>query len=141
MVFSTVLVAQMVVGSSSSPNLHQCLWTYLQVCGSKRLGCHASIYTVSRCCTRGESEDRTGKKTCKNGSTLALKPRTDVTRNPKQGYQWSHKHQVQSMTYPIPLQITLGDSTRKTHKYHRASKLMKPCKNRKGIFVLLLLKC
>ena len=24
-------------------------------------------------------------------STLALKPRTDVTRGPKQGYQWPHK--------------------------------------------------
>ena len=24
------------------------------------------------------------------GSTLALKPRADVTRNPKQGYQWPH---------------------------------------------------
>ena len=24
-------------------------------------------------------------------STLALKPRADVTRNPKQGYQWPHK--------------------------------------------------
>ena len=23
--------------------------------------------------------------------TLALKPRGDVTRSPKQGYQWSHK--------------------------------------------------
>ena len=25
------------------------------------------------------------------GFTLALKPRTDVTRSPKQGYQWPHK--------------------------------------------------
>ena len=25
------------------------------------------------------------------GSTLALKPRADITRNPKQGYQWPHK--------------------------------------------------
>ena len=24
-------------------------------------------------------------------STLALKPRTDITRSPKQGYQWPHK--------------------------------------------------
>ena len=24
-------------------------------------------------------------------STLTLKPRADVTRNPKKGYQWSHK--------------------------------------------------
>ena len=38
-------------------NLHQCLWTHLQVYGSKRLGCHADFYTVSRSCTRGESEE------------------------------------------------------------------------------------
>ena len=24
-------------------------------------------------------------------STLALKPRADITRSPKQGYQWPHK--------------------------------------------------
>ena len=30
-------------------------------------------------------------ETFKKGSTLALKPRTDVTRSPKQGYQWSHE--------------------------------------------------
>ena len=48
-----------------APNLHQCLWTLLQVCESKRLGCHADLYTVSRCCTRGESEDHTSKKVCK----------------------------------------------------------------------------
>ena len=39
-----------------APNFHQCLRTHLQVCGSKRLGCHADLYTVGRCCTRGESE-------------------------------------------------------------------------------------
>ena len=25
------------------------------------------------------------------GSTLTLKPRVDVTRSPKQGYQWPHE--------------------------------------------------
>ena len=35
--------------------------------------------------TRGESEDHTSEKACKKGSTLALKPRADVTRGPKQG--------------------------------------------------------
>ena len=30
------------------------------------------------------------RKACK-GSTLALKPRADVTRSPKQGYQWPHE--------------------------------------------------
>ena len=47
-----------------APNLHQCLWTR-QVCGSKRFGCHADLYTVSRCRTRSESEDHTSKKACK----------------------------------------------------------------------------
>ena len=31
------------------------------------------------------------KKVNNSGPTLALKPRGDVTRNPKQGYQWSQK--------------------------------------------------
>ena len=47
-------------------------------------------FTVSRCCTSGESEDDTGKKACK-GIPLALKPRYDITRSPKQGYQWPQK--------------------------------------------------
>ena len=74
-----------------APNLHQCLWTHLQVCESKRLGCHADLYTVSRCHTRGESEDHTSGKACKKGSILALKPRADITRSPKQGYRWPHE--------------------------------------------------
>ena len=56
----------------------------------KRLSCHADLYTVSRCHTRGESEDHTGKKVWK-GSTLALKLRADITRSPKQGYQWPYE--------------------------------------------------
>ena len=48
------------------------------------------LYTVSRCRTRGESEDHTSEKAHK-GSTLALKPRADVTRSPKHGYQWHHE--------------------------------------------------
>ena len=68
------------------PNLHQCSQIHLQVCGSKRLSYHADLYTVSRCCTRGESEESV---VCRQGSTqarestLALKPRADVTRSPK----------------------------------------------------------
>ena len=31
------------------------------------------------------------KNTQKKGSMLALKPRADVTRSPKQGYQWPHE--------------------------------------------------
>ena len=72
-------------------NPHLCLWIHdLQVHGSNRLGYHADLYTVGRCCTRGESEDHTGKKLCK-GSTLVLKPMADVTKSPKQGYQWPQK--------------------------------------------------
>ena len=59
-------------------NLHQCLWTNLQVLASKRLGCHADLYIVSRCHTRCESEDHTSEKACKE-STLALEPRADIT--------------------------------------------------------------
>ena len=60
----------------------------LQVCGSKRLSCHADL---SKCHTRCESEDHMSKKACKKGSTLAMKPSTDITRRPKQGYQWPHE--------------------------------------------------
>ena len=48
-----------------APNLHQCLRIHLQVCASKRLGCHADLYTVSRCHIRDESEDHTSEKACK----------------------------------------------------------------------------
>ena len=75
-------------------NLHQCLQTCLWVHGLKRLSCHADLYTVSRCCNRGESEDHTSEKACKKGSTLALKPRADVTRSPKQGYRWPHEKEL-----------------------------------------------
>ena len=78
--YSTVLTAPTVMGSCPSLNLYQYLWTCLQVCGSKRLGCHADLYRVSRCQTRGESEDHTGKKGHKKGSTLALKPRAGTPR-------------------------------------------------------------
>ena len=80
-------VACMVMGS----NPHQFLGTHdLQVHGSERLGCHAELYTVSRCHTTGKSEDHTGEKAHK-GSTLALKLTADVTGSPKQGYQRPHK--------------------------------------------------
>ena len=72
---------------------HQCLagmW-------KRQLSCHVGCQEVSRCCTRGESQG-----TCtithmpplslnKAEPTLALKPRGEVTRSPKQGYQWPHK--------------------------------------------------
>ena len=54
------------------------------------IGCHAGYQNVSRYRTRGESEDHTSEKAHK-GSTLDLKPKADVTRSPRQGYQWPHK--------------------------------------------------
>ena len=33
----------------------------------------------------------TGKKAHKMGSTLALKPRADISRNRGRGYQWPHE--------------------------------------------------
>ena len=60
----------------------QCLRTDLKVCGSKRLCCHADLYTVSRYRTKGESEDNAREK-ARKGSTLALKLSSDVTRSPK----------------------------------------------------------
>ena len=72
---------------------HQCLagmWT-------RRLICHAGCQEVGRFCTRGESQGMCNV-TCrpllssnKAEPTLALKTRRDITRSPKQGYQWSHK--------------------------------------------------
>ena len=49
-------------------------WTRLQVCGSKRISCNADLYTVSRCCTRGESEDHTSKKACKTDPPWVWSP-------------------------------------------------------------------
>ena len=90
-VYIAMVVARTVVGSSPGldrTSTNSC--RHICISGSKRLGCHADLYTVSRCHTRGESENHTSEKACK-GSTLALKPRADVTRSPKQGYQWPHK--------------------------------------------------
>ena len=61
--------AWMVVGLS--PNFQQCLWTRLQVCGSKRFGCQADLCAVSRCHTRGESEESV---VYRQGSTQARDP-------------------------------------------------------------------
>ena len=49
---------------------------------------------VSRCRTSGKIWGIQCAEVTKHAmreSTLALKPRADVTRSPKQGYQWSHK--------------------------------------------------
>ena len=55
----------------------------VEVCGSKRLGCHVGRPEVSRCHTRDESEESIA---CQQVSTLALKPRAHVAKSPKQEY-------------------------------------------------------
>ena len=45
---------------------------------------------LSRCHTRGESEDHTSEK-ARKGSSQALKPSANVIRSPKQGNQWPYK--------------------------------------------------
>ena len=58
-------------------------------------GCDASCQEVGRCSTRGGSQGmyyiHLHKKANKAEPTLALKPRGDLTRNPKQWYQWPQK--------------------------------------------------
>ena len=56
--------------------------------------CHAGHQEDSRCRIRGKSEESVA---CRQGSTqvrestLALKLRAEITRSPKEGYQWPHK--------------------------------------------------
>ena len=71
----------------SNPASHFCWNTHV----GKVTGCYAG-HIHRRCHTRGESQGIYTMYASVNheGSTLALKPR-DVTRSPKQGYQWSHK--------------------------------------------------
>ena len=84
-----------VSGSMIAPSFesHQCLagmW-------KRWLSCHAGCQEVCRCHTRGESQGMCNVtrspllNSNKAEPTLALKPRGDVTRSPKQGYQWPHK--------------------------------------------------
>ena len=73
-----------------------------QVFGRDRLSSHAGRQEISRCSTRGESlgmcnATRTPPPSVNKAEpTLALKPRGDVTRSPKQGYQWPHKKGLMS---------------------------------------------
>ena len=77
---------------------HQCLagmWKRL-------LGCHAGHQEVGRCRTRDESQGMCNithmplLSSNKAEPTLALKPRGDVTRSLKEGYQWPHKKGLMS---------------------------------------------
>ena len=63
-------------------------------------GYHVGHQQVSRCRTRGESQGMcnvTGTPPLSSNKaepTLALKPRGDVTRSTKQGYQWPQKMDI-----------------------------------------------
>ena len=70
---------------------HQCLYATMQM---KQLSCHAGYQEVSRCHTRGESEESIVYRQWSmqaRESTLTLKPSSDPIRNPNQGCQWPHK--------------------------------------------------
>ena len=61
---------------------------HVNVRGWEWLDCSASRQDVSRCCTRGGSEDFVmcmRRNTRARESTMALKPRADVTKSPKTG--------------------------------------------------------
>ena len=74
-------VARTVKGS----NPHQCLWIHdLQVCGSKKASCCADLPFQSAGVTPEVNLRITQvTKHAIKGSTLALRPRADVTRSPK----------------------------------------------------------
>ena len=66
----------------------------VQVHESERLDCNTGHQEVSRCCTRGESEESVAFTRWNRQvrvSTLALNPKVIDTRNPKHGYQLPHK--------------------------------------------------
>ena len=76
------------VRNRAKSHLCTCMW------GSDRL--RAGRQEVGKCSTRGESWGMyitfaSAKIANKAEPTLALKPRGDVTSNPKQGYQWPQK--------------------------------------------------
>ena len=83
-----VEVARTVTGSNPEP--YQSLST--QVHGLKRLGCHAGLIQLAGVTPEVNLSNSMQARECiSEKSTLALKPRSDITRSPKQGYQWPHK--------------------------------------------------
>ena len=57
----------------------------------KQLSCHAACQEVSKCYMRCESEQfvvHRRQSMHVREFTLVLKPTEDITRCPKQGYQW-----------------------------------------------------
>ena len=80
--------------NSCNMSFHHLEHNFCKYVAQKQLDSHAGHQEISRCRTRGESEKicctQAVKHTSK-GSTLALKPRVDFPRSPKQGYQRPHK--------------------------------------------------
>ena len=60
----------------------------------EKLHCLNGNVCFWRKCSSPQVENLSGShktKSTQKGSTLALKPRADVIRSPKQGYQWLHE--------------------------------------------------
>ena len=63
----------------------------MQVCGSKWLSCHTAGKRSAGVAPEVNLRNSAQARKHASESTLDLKPRADVTRSPKQGYQWPHK--------------------------------------------------
>ena len=75
------------------PQCHQCLWISLTAASMwvkvAQLPCwHRRSAGVA---PEVNLRNSTQARKYASESTLALKPRADITRSPKQGYQWPHK--------------------------------------------------
>ena len=60
-----------------------------------------------------KTQIHTSEKARKKGSTLALKPRADVTRSPKQGYQRPHEKDLR----PPKIQKKTNQKSKKSNKF------------------------
>ena len=71
-----------------------------------------------RCCSRAESEDHTGEKAGKKGSTLPLRPKANVTRSAKQGYQRPHEKRLMFSKFEKTVSIKETLYCKNTHRSH-----------------------
>ena len=55
---------------------------------TKRLSCHADLQSAGVTPEVNLRNRTQARKSASENSTLALKPRADITRSPQQGYQW-----------------------------------------------------
>ena len=65
----------------------------VRIFGDLFLGSSSTVWGVSWCCTRGESEESIAfrqQSTQMRESILAFKPRANISRSPKQGWQFNH---------------------------------------------------